>query len=80
MVKRRPETFDDLVAKLAPSETWEALAERLGITSRQLRSWRNGAGGARPHRPSITKVADGLGCDRERVEAAIAASRAAAGK
>lgn len=77
---RRPETFDELVTKLAPTETWEALAKRAGVSSRQMRGWRTGSAGARPYRPTIAKVAEALGCDFARVEAAIAASRAAAGK
>lgn len=71
------ETIDDLLADLAPTETWEAFASRCGVSSRTIRAWRSGAGGKRPYRPTVAAVAAALGCGYARVLDAIRHSRAA---
>jgi transcriptional regulator with XRE-family HTH domain len=68
------ETFDALLDKLAPPETWEAFAVRAGVSSRRIRSLRLGEA-VRPHRTTLHKLAEALGCTTARVRAAIEASR-----
>lgn len=71
---KQQETFDQLVAEMAPNETWQELARRAKVSSRSFRLWRSGKGGKRPFRPTVTKVATALGVSFERAEAAIKAS------
>lgn len=73
----RRETFDALCKKfLRKGEGWEALAARVGITSRALRILRE-RGAARPFPETVGLFADAFGVSRDRVENAMRASRAA---
>jgi len=71
----RAETFEQLVTRLTPDETWEAFAARVGVTSRQLLNLRRGVGTRRPTRGTLALLASALGVDVERVRKAIEASR-----
>lgn len=72
--KPRPETFADLLLRLAPEETNEAFAKRakVGVSTVQ----RLLAGEiAEPRRVTLARLATALGCDHATVRAAVLASR-----
>jgi transcriptional regulator with XRE-family HTH domain len=73
------QTLDDLIAtRLAKGQTVTAWADANGIPRRTLSRMRQGKG--EPHLGTVVLLAQALGVDPARVRAAIAASRAAAGK
>lgn len=72
-----PETVDLLLARLAPDENYEALAERAGISARSLWAMRTGRHG-RTNRSTTAALAAALKVDVARVMEAVEASRAAA--
>lgn len=71
------ETFEQLVTRLTPDETWESFADRCGVTSRLLLYLRQGAGKRQPNRLTLRAIAAALEVDESVVLAAIQASRAA---
>lgn len=71
MAKR--ETFEKLVATLAPGVSWLELARRSGVSHRTLLLWREKGPRARPSKWTLGAMAATLGCDVERVRKAIAA-------
>lgn len=80
MAKATPtETVDLLLARLAPDEHYEALADRAGISARSLWAMRTGRHG-RTNRSTAAALAAALKVDVARVMAAVEASRAAAEK
>lgn len=72
---RKAETLDDLL--LHTGETYDAFAERAGVTRRALLSLRLGQV-ENPRRATLLALAVALKVDVERVRAACEASRAAA--
>lgn len=85
MVRRKPETLDDLLRPLIEAERLSAwCTEVAGIRPWTMLRLRQGTG-SRTHKGTILAIvaglkAEGIEADAARVEAAIAASRAAAEK
>lgn len=75
MAKRRTETLDDLLRDIIAKGQLTAWCEKAGVAPWTLLRLRNGVG-TRTHRGTVQTLADALGVTRERVVAAIAASRA----
>lgn len=73
----RAETFEELVSRLTPDETWGDFADRARVTSRQLLNLRNGVGKRAPTAGTVALLALALDVDEDVVRAAIEASRAA---
>ena len=72
---RRRETFEQLVRRLAPGETWEQFAARCGITSRMLQNYNHGRS-KRPHALTLRAIGEALGVDDQVVRKAIETSAA----
>ena len=77
MGKRRSETLDDLLRDIIAKGRLTAWCAKAGVAPWTLLRLRSGTG-TRTHRGTVQAIADALGVTRERVAAAIAASRAAA--
>ena len=73
----RRETFEQLVRRLAPGETWEQFADRCGVTSRMLQNYNHGRS-KRPHTVTMRALGHALGVDEDVVRKAIQASYEAA--
>lgn len=68
------ETLDDLLAPLYERlGTWQAVADRIGLTTRQLLNLRAGGGRRRPNPLTLKALAGALRCGERRVLAAIKA-------
>jgi len=67
------ESLEDLLITLAPTEGWEAFAKRAQVTARTLQTYRQ-RGTQRPHQGTVALLSIALGCNIERVRAAIAES------
>lgn len=77
MTKR--ETLDDLLRPILEADRFTAWCREAGLQPYTVLRLRNGIG-TRTHAGTIAAIAMKLRVSRERVAAAIAASRAAAGK
>jgi transcriptional regulator with XRE-family HTH domain len=73
-----PETLDDLLRRRIADSDYESAADRCGVSVRALYTLRRGE--SVPRRATIRAIAAALRVPRDRVAAAIAASRAAAGR
>jgi hypothetical protein len=85
MARRKPETLDDLLRPILDADRFTSWCEDVaGIRPWTMLRLRQGTG-SRTHKGTILAIvaglkAEGIEADADRVEAAIAASRAAAGK
>lgn len=79
MSSDRPETVDDLLRPILDARRLTPWCKELGIRPWTILRWRKGEG-SRVHAGTVAAVAGKLRITRERLLAAIAASRAAAKK
>lgn len=78
MPVKSTETLDDLLRERTGLDDWRDIAKKVHLSVRGLQNLR--VGRTAPNGATVVALAAALRVTRDRVEAAIAASRAAAGK